>query len=120
MDGQELGTVTSVESKRGARRKYTRAERARIVAESYAAGVTVREVAERHGVRPNLLTYWRMRSGAEKRRAKQPSAVQFAELRVSEREAQDGYIEIDLSSGCLRVRGRIDRETLNEVLAALR
>ena len=41
------------------RRRWTPAEKARIVEESLAAGTNVAEVARRHDVRPNLLHAWR-------------------------------------------------------------
>jgi transposase-like protein len=45
--------------KRRVVRKFTAEQRAQMVAQSYAPGVSVREVAQRLGVRPNLLSYWR-------------------------------------------------------------
>ena len=97
-------------------RKYTDEQRRTMVAESLVAGATVREVAERHGVRPNLLSYWRRQRGAR--------GGGFAAVAVTTQEPAmspaAGVIEIDLSSGCLRVRGMVERAMLREVLAAVR
>jgi transposase len=97
-------------------RKYTEEQRRTMVAESLVAGATVRAVAQRHGVRPNLLSYWRRRRGAR--------SGQFAAVAVTAQEPADssgtGVIEIDLASGCIRVRGIVAGAMLREVLAAAR
>jgi transposase-like protein len=51
-------------------RKFTDAQGTQIVAESFSPGAVVTEVAQRHGVRPNLLPYWRMLSRTTGRTAK--------------------------------------------------
>jgi hypothetical protein len=97
------------------RGKWTAQQRRRIVADSRVAGASVQEVAERHGVRANLVTAWRRRDQAA--RAAKP--VKFAAVKVSAAPA-DGSIEIDLAGGCVRVRGIVDGAMLREVLAAAR
>lgn len=98
------------------RGKWTAQQRRRIVAASRAAGASVQEVAERHGVRANLLTAWRRQDQAARAAAK---PVKFAAVKVSA-AAKDGSIEIDLAGGCVRVRGIVDGRMLREVLAAAR
>jgi transposase len=106
-------------------RKFTSEQRAQMVAESFVAGASVTAVARRQGVRPNLLSYWRMLSrttgqttkGVPGRRAARLAAVQVtAAMPV----AREGVIEIDLARGCVRVVGRVDGTMLREVLAATR
>jgi len=46
------------------RRRWTEAEKVRIVEESLAGEVSVAEVARRHDVHPNLLHRWRQRARA--------------------------------------------------------
>jgi transposase len=97
-------------------RKYSDEQRRAMVAESLVAGATVRAVAQRHGVRPNLLSYWRRWQGA--------LDGGFAAVAVTAPEPASspgtGVIEIDLSSGCIRVRGIVGGAMLREVLAAVR
>jgi transposase len=106
-------------------RRFTAEQRAQIVAESEIAGASVREVAQRHGLRPNMLSYWRHReqesSGtrAAVKRTARPVVLAAVHVRgagVGVGEA--GVIEIDLAGGCIRVRGIVDGAMLREVLAA--
>jgi transposase len=43
----------------GPRRRYTLAEKRSMVEETQQHGASVPEVAQRHGVNPNLLSIWR-------------------------------------------------------------
>jgi len=97
------------------RGKWTAQERRRIVADSRIAGSSVKVVADRHGVRPNLLSAWR-RQDDQSRAAK---AVKFAAVKVTATPLGSS-IEIDLVGGCVRVRGIVDGAMLREVLAAAR
>jgi transposase len=72
----EAGTESVVQRRRG---KWTAQQRRRIVADSRVAGASVQEVAERHGVRPNLLPAWRRQDDAS--RAVKP--VKFAAVKLS-------------------------------------
>jgi transposase len=108
----EAGPETVMQRRRG---KWTAQQRRRIVADSRVAAASVQQVAERHGVRPNLLSAWRRQDDAS--RATRP--VKFAAVKVSAALA-DGSIEIDLVAGCVRVRGIVNGTMLREVLAAAR
>ncbi len=102
---------------RRARGQWSVEQRAMMVAESRAPGASVNEVAQRHGVRPALLSAWRGRRASGS--APGSSRVRFAAVRVNA-AGGDGVIEIDLPSGCVRVRGIVDGAMLREVLAAVR
>lgn len=96
---------------------WTLAQKRQIVEESYGAGANVAEVAQRHEVRPALRASWR-RQQARMATSSKP-AVKFAAVRVATGPTE-GVIEIDLSSGCVRVRGIVDAGMLREALAAAR
>ena len=108
----EADSESAMPRRRG---KWTAQQRRRIVADSRVAGASRQEVAQRHGVRANLLSAWRRQDVAS--RARKP--VKFAAVKVSAAPL-DGSIEIDLVGGCVRVRGMVDGRMLREVLAAAR
>lgn len=114
------GRDGAAQKKRTKRGRWTAEQRREIVAASYAAGASINEVAERFGIRPNLLTAWRRRAAREiavskpKRKRTRFAAVQIKAV------ATDGLIEIDQASGLVRVRGIVDAGMLREVLAATR
>jgi transposase len=103
------------------RGKWTVQQRQEIVQASLAAGASINEVAERYGVRANLLTAWRRRhaAGAIAVSKLKVSPVGFAAVRVKVAPAE-GTIEIDLSSRLVRIHGIVDAGMLREVLAATR
>ena len=110
-------TTVAVSSGSERRRRWAPAEKARIVAESFAADAVVTEVARRHGVRANLLHRWRLQ-------AREGSAGRTGFLPVSVVRAQrppgHGIIEIELDGiGRLRVNGSVEEEALRRVLRVL-
>jgi transposase len=112
----------------GRRRRWPTAVKARIVAESFAPGVQVSDVARRHDLRPQQLFGWR-REAREGRLAmpgvEVPTFVPIltnlasgtaAARSVAEAESS---IEIELRGVVVRVRGRMATGALAEVLAAV-
>jgi transposase len=112
----------------GRRRRWPTAVKARIVAESFAPGVQVSDVARRHDLRPQQLFGWR-REAREGRLAmpsvEVPTFVPIltnlasgtaAARSVAEAESS---IEIELRGVVVRVRGRMVTGALAEVLAAV-
>jgi transposase len=113
------------------RRRWTPAEKRRIVEESLAPYASVIEVARQHDVHPNLLTVWRRQArtgslGAVKV-PRQESEVEFAAVSVAPeqpawtaRAGTGGTIEIAFASGVqLRITGAVDPATLTAAVAAL-
>jgi transposase-like protein len=89
------------------------------VAANLVAGASINEVAQRFGIRPNLLTAWRRRqtqdTAVAKSKAKRP---RFASVQIKT-VAIEGF-EIDQAGDLVRVRGIVDAGMLREVLAATR
>jgi transposase len=120
------------------RRRWTAEEKARIVAESFAEGANISEVARRHGVARGLLTVWRHKFAA----AAGIKAPQFVPVRIDAettgerdrlapaqtrmlamaqpRAKPGGVIEIEVSGARIRVEPGADPMTLATVLSALR
>jgi transposase len=88
----------AAERKRAKRGSWTAEQRREIVAASFATGASINEVAERFGIRPNLLTAWRRRKARERAAAKpKRRRAQFAAVRLKA-VSMDGTIEIDQAS----------------------
>ena len=124
------------------RRRWTAQEKARIVAESFAEGANISEVARRNGVVRGLLTVWRhkvvaaagvnatgfvpVRIGSEGSPAMacEPGRVAAANTRLQEMASPPaelrGMIEIEVSGARVRVEPGVDSTTLSTVLSALR
>jgi transposase len=115
------------------RRRWTTAEKLRIVEESLAAGASVVEVARRHDVHRNLITVWRRqaRTGVlaceREPIRRQDEEVRFAAVSVAPdrpqptaRSGNCGVIEIEFAAGArVRIMGAVDAATLTAVMAAL-
>jgi transposase len=103
------------------RRRWTAAEKARIVEESLAPGAVVTAVAQRHDVHANLLHYWRRQA---KRGAETSGGLKLLAVAVSgsigPAARAAGTIEIELG-GSVRVRvdAQVDEASLGRVLRAL-
>ena len=112
----EVNTSGLSGSKKSSRRFWSAAQKQQIVAEANAAGANPAEVAKRHNVRLALLSAWRRRARVA---AKLKRPTKFAAVRVAATQ-REGVIEIDLTGGCVRVRGIVDAQMLREVLEAAR
>jgi transposase len=116
------------------RRRWTSAEKRRIVEESLTADTTVAEVARRHDIHPNLLHFWRRRARQGRLSGEAipalvpveitstPALAGGPQLPSSPRapRARAGIIEIELSGCRVRVDRDVDTEALQRVLELLR
>jgi transposase-like protein len=119
----------------GPRRRYTFAEKRTMVEETQVHGASVPEVAQRHGVNPNLLSIWRRlhRQGLLEEKRSSPGAllpvkVSTPTVLPSERavapvvpeKSSDAQIEVEFPGGrCLRIRGAADATLLRDLISAL-
>jgi transposase len=112
------------------RRRWSRGEKQRLVAESARPDRTVSQVARTHGVAPNLLFTWRRQFLAAAVEGAGAS-VGFVPVRLAEEDpasaeavnpspAVGPRLEIRLPSGIvINVIGEVGSESLRRVLAAL-
>ena len=106
-----------------------------MVEETQIHGASVPEVAQRHGVNPNLLSIWRRlhRQGLLVEKGSVPGSLlpvkvstptvlpteRAATAKVPKRSA-DPQIEVEFASGhCMRIRGAVDRTLLRDLISAL-
>lgn len=109
------------------RRRWTSAEKARIVEASLAPGASVAEVARRHDVHPNLLHLWRRQArNLALVRTDDAAAdeVQFAAVTVTPEErgsvVPSSVIEIEFTDGTrLRITGPAEPATVSALMKAL-
>lgn len=136
MDGLARdGGLASRVSGGGVRRRWSSAQRAAIVAESFAAGARVSEVAARHGVHESLVFTWRRRAmvlqttviAGKASEGFRPPPASFVPVTLCDDAAADqrshrevGSIEIAVADVTIRVTAGVDAATLAMVLAAVR
>ena len=110
------------------RRRWSDEEKARIVAESFEAGVSVSAVARRHRLRPSQLFTWRRQAREGRLAGLGDGPVGFASVMIAEDKATDaraeagpdGRLELELAGMVLRVPPDIPARRLGELAAALR
>jgi transposase len=111
-----IEVITSVER----RRRWSAAEKERLVAASLEAGASVSAVARQAGMHPSQLYGWRR----QLLRRPQP-ATSFAAVRIVAEPAPAGLpalglIEVEFANGSrMRITGAIDPATLTTTIATL-
>jgi transposase len=114
----------------GSRRRWSREEKARIVAESYAGVESICAVARRYGLAQTQIFTWRreLRAPAPPEQMFVPVVVEPAPKGAStalkpksaRRRHGRGGIELDIDGVTVRVAQGADRRTLETVLRALK
>ena len=116
-----------------ARRRWSEADKRRLVAETFGPGGTVHGVARRHGVSPSQLFAWRKLyragPGIERTVPALPGAPGFAAVEIAPATppsvadvvpAPSGLIEIELAcGGRVRISGAPDPATVATALRVL-
>ena len=115
MTSGRIEVITSVER----RRRWSAAEKERLVAATLEPGASVTAIAREAGIQPGQLYGWRRRQ----LHAGAPSGfvpVRIAPGAAAAVGAGDGTIEIDFATGArMRVTGAVDAATLTAAVAAL-
>ena len=121
---RRLEVITGV----GGRRSWSRDDKGRIVAESFAARANVSAVARRYGLRPQQVYAWRRlaRDGALVLPAK--DEVGFVPVVATGGEAAQptatparaGVVEIEVAGTVIRAAAGVDWRHLREVLRAVK
>ena len=119
---RRLEVITGV----GGRRSWSRDDKARIVAELFAARANVSAVARRYGLRPQQVYAWRRlaRTGALVLPAEEevgfvPVVATGGEARSSA-PSQAGIVEIDVAGTVIRAGPGVDWRHLRDVLRAVK
>jgi transposase len=111
-----------------ARRRWTEADRRRLVAETLAPGATVHAVARRHGVNTSQLFTWRKQLRLELEPLAAPPTTGFAAVAiapvmppsVADVPMPSGLIEIELpDGGRVRISGAPDPAVVAAALRAV-
>jgi len=114
MTNSRVEVITSVER----RRRWSSAEKQRLVSASLEPGASVSAIAREAGIYPGQLYGWR-------RQLRVSSQVGFAAVQIAPDTAPvglagGGTIEIEFSAGArMRITGAVDAATLTAALAVL-
>lgn len=120
---RRLEVITGV----GGRRSWSRDDKARIIAESFAARANVSAVARRYGLRPQQVYAWRRlaREGrlalpAEEEVGFVPVLATGGERPSAAPSSRAGVVEIEIAGAMIRVGAGVDCRLLCEVLRAVK
>jgi transposase len=127
------------------RQQYTKAQKADIVEQSMAPGVSIASVAMAHGINANQLHKWRyLYKKGELGSMRQPSnrdALELLPVRLaldvplhtkarpsslpvpaptSQTRTSCGYVELELGDHQLRIHGHVSTDALRSILQAIR
>ena len=111
--------------RRDGRCQYDKAAKRELVRRALEPGVSLAALALAHGLNANLLHKWVDLLGGKVQRARALTVPQTpllpvkVEARVSAASVSDGYVEIAVRGGVIRVYGRVPAEALRLVLDCL-
>jgi len=108
------------------RKVYSEAYKRRVVALTFEPGVSVSQVAQRHGINTNLLFSWRRQPGnapAAPAPALLPVTVSVTDTDTKQTtpppEAKQAYIEVEVGAARMRLHGGVDMQTVAAVMRML-
>jgi transposase len=113
----QIEVITSIER----RRRWSAAEKERLVAASLEPGASVLALAREAGLHPSQLYKWRRQLCVQQRMTPDFAAVRIiAEPATPGLPAPAGVIEIELAGGTrLRITGAVDTATVTATVGAL-
>jgi len=116
MTKSQVEVITSVER----RRRWTAAEKERVVAASLEPGAVVSALAREAGIHPSQLYGWRRQLCARPQSAADFAAVRIAPMSAAGLPAAPGMIDIEFATGVrMRISGAVDPAVLSAAIAAL-
>jgi transposase len=118
MTKTEVEVITSVER----RRRWTSAEKERLVAASLEPGVGVSTIAREAGIHPSQLYGWRRQLCARRQGPSKFAAVRIAPdlMAAAGLPSTPGVIDIEFAGGTrMRISGPVDAATLSAAIGAL-
>ena len=127
VDASEPRGRVEIQVGAGRRRRWSDEVKGRIVAESYAPGAVVSEVARRHGISPQHLFVWRKaaRSGVLSLPADEaplfvPMVTELRGAGPGKEAAAPTMISIEIGGAVVRVAVGVDPAWLRDVLRAMK
>jgi transposase len=109
--------------KRDGRSIYDRRAKQELVRRCQQPGVSVAATALAHGLNTNLLRKWITMASGRRVSGRSTDAVllpvRTEPAAIAEPVSTDGYVEIILAAGTIRLHGRVAAETLRIALDAL-
>jgi len=125
--GGELRGRIEIRTGVGRRRRWSDEEKGRIVAESFAAGAVVSEVARRHEISPQHLFTWRQKAKKGLLAIPEDSAPTFVPMVSSTciadgggKTRETGSIRIEIGGAVVVAEQNVDLAWLRDVLRLLR
>ena len=111
--------AVEVRSGPGRRRRWTAEQKGRIVAESFAPGAQVSEVARTHGITPQHLFLWRKAAKDGRLVLPLDEGASFAPVLLETSGLSCG-LELEVAGAVIRVSAETDLALLVAVVAALK
>ncbi len=122
---RRLEVITGV----GGRRSWSREDKGRIIAESFASGANVSAVARRYGLRPQQVYAWRRLARKGTLALPAEEALRFVPAVATEGEpappttaaaTRAGVVEIEIAGTVIRAVPGVDPRHLRDVLRAVK
>lgn len=112
--------AVQVRGEPGRRRRWTAEQKGRIVAESFAPGAQVSDVARRHDISPQHLFLWRKAAKAGRLVLPLDEGAAFTPVMVEPAMRRTCLLEVEVAGAVIRVGSGTDLSLLRAVVGALK